>query len=142
MEDHGSFDQAKPDKPPKRLFKRIIARLNLEKKLASSRRRTLYFILALVGSLAAFLVACAALQNVLVQSELLKILSLAFSDPKTILANWQDFGLLVLESLPVISLAIFFIALFAFLESLKYAVKYLAQALSWSKKIKQTYGYK
>ncbi len=134
-----SIDRTKSPKPPKQLFERIITRLKMEKKLAVSRRRMLYFVFILAGTFAGFIVTCAALQNILVQSELLKILSLVFSDPKVVLANWQDFGLFVLESLPAISLAIFFVALFVLLGSLKYAVKYLAQMLSWSKKIKQTH---
>lgn len=137
------FEQPNDIKPPKRLFGRIITRLNSEKKLDSSRKKTLYFAFALIVSFLAFLTICVALQNVLVQSELLRILSLAFSDPKAILANWQDFGLLVLESLPAVSLAIFFVGLVIFLWSLKYVAKYLAQMLFWSKRIhKQSHGYK
>jgi len=120
-----------------------MSRLDSEKKLGSSKKKVVYFTLALFVSFAAFLAVGAALQSVLVQSELLRILSLVFSDPKDILANWQDFSFLILESLPAVSLAIFFVAFFIFLGSLKYVSKYLAQMLSWSRRInKQTYGYK
>ncbi len=137
------FEQIESVEPPKRLFHRILSRLNLEKKLETSRERTLYFTFALIFSLAAFLLVCVALQNVLVQSELLRILSLLFSDPKAVLANWRDFSLLVLESLPAVSLAIFFAATLLFLGSLKYVAKYLAQMLSWSERIKKIkHGYK
>lgn len=142
MEDQ-SFNRIDSVKPPKRLLGRIMSRLDSEKKLGSSKKKVVYFTLALFVSFAAFLAVGAALQSVLVQSELLRILSLVFSDPKDILANWQDFSFLILESLPAVSLAIFFVAFFIFLGSLKYVSKYLAQMLSWSRRInKQTYGYK
>jgi hypothetical protein len=133
------------EKPPRRLFLRIVNRIRAEKKLAASKRKTVYFLLALGGSFVAFMAACAAVQSALVQSELIRIFSLLVSDPVEIVANWRDFGLFVIESLPVTAFAIFLVTLLALLESAKYAIKNMADILSSRKQIhlqSRAYGSK
>lgn len=76
--------------------------------LAISRRRRLYARLEMAGSLvmsgislAVLFFAIGELGRQLEQAGTLKIISLVFSDSMAILANWQEFTLSFLESLPV-----------------------------------------
>ncbi len=113
-----------------RLFKRITDRIRSEEKLLTLRRRTILFSLASGVSTVAFVGFCFLLQSALVQSELLRALSLVFSDPEAVLMNWRDFGLLVLESTPAVSLAGVFAVLFLLILSAGYAVRYFAKMIS------------
>src|SRR5258708_5328685 len=117
-EEGNELEYLKPAKPPKGLLGRVLCRIQAEKKLAISRRRTTYFSVALGASVAAFFTASFALQGALFHSEMLHAFSLVFSDPAAVLADWQDFSLFLLEALPVGYLVLFLAALFALLESL------------------------
>ncbi len=134
--DEFSADHLPTVRLPRRLFERIMNRIGIERKLAASRRKTTYFSLAFVGSIAALSVMFLALRGAVIASELPQALSLIFSDPQTVAQNWQDFSLFFLESLPVLYLAAFLVALFALLESLKYSVKYLEDLFTFSKLVK------
>jgi len=125
-----------PATPPPCLFGRIVSRIRTEKKIAASRKKAAYFTFAFAGSIAAFIGAAFALEGALIESELLKLLSVIFSDPGTAIANWQDFSFFFLELLPVAYIVLFLTSLFALLESLKYVVKYFSGTLSLSKLIK------
>ena len=108
-------------------------RVRFEKKITSVRKRVFYFSVAFCGSVAVFLAACLALQNALVQSELIQILSLVFSNPGAIITNWQDFGLFVLESLPTLSFAGFLLAVILLVASARFAVRYATELLKLAK---------
>ena len=86
--------------PPKDLFGRIRSRINSERSFGASKRRVLYFSLALLGTVAGFFVSIVALQDVLIKSEFMRILSLIFADPSTVISNFGNFIFLVLESGP------------------------------------------
>jgi hypothetical protein len=135
-EDSSIADGAETATPPVYLYGRIINRIRMEKKYRAARKRAAYFSFAFLASIIASLTTFFILEGALVQSEVFKLLSLIFSDPVTTAANWQDFGSFFLESLPVVYLAIFFASVFAFLESLRYAAKYMNETFSLSKLVK------
>ncbi|HUZ92413.1 MAG TPA: hypothetical protein VNG29_00240 [Candidatus Paceibacterota bacterium] len=108
-----------------------MSRIKTEKQLAAAWRRAVYLSIALGASAAAFTSAIIVLQGALFGSELVRVLSLVFSDPATILVDWQDFSMFFLESLPVMSIVLFLAALFALLASLKYMAKNIAIVRSW-----------
>jgi len=126
-----NIDYAKPVRPPRALFSRVMSRIKTEKQLAAAWRRAVYLSIALGASAAAFTSAIIVLQGALFGSELVRVLSLVFSDPATILVDWQDFSMFFLESLPVMSIVLFLAALFALLASLKYMAKNIAIVRSW-----------
>ncbi len=114
-------------------------RVRVEKKITSVRRRVFYFSAAFCGSVAVFLGACLALQNALVQSELFQILSLVFSNPGAIIANWQVFGLFVLESLPTLSFVGFLLAVILLVASARFAVRYATELVKLAKHLHPRY---
>lgn len=134
--EHESFDDIKPIAPPAYFFNRVINRINTEKELVASKRKAAYFSIALAGSATLFSVTLLSLGGSLIESEVLKLLSVFVSDPGASLANWQDSGLFFLESLPVAHLALFLVALLAVLQSLKYVAKYTSNIFSLSKPLK------
>lgn len=107
-----------PD-PSGELYQKIILRLRREEKFLSLRKRMIIFSFGLIGSVIAFLPAWQWLKTGLVESGFTQFLSLFFSDTGIIAAYWQNFALTLLESLPVMSLAVFLTIAFIFLNSLK-----------------------
>ncbi len=62
-------------------------------------------------------------QASLVESGFIDFASLAFTDIGAILPYWESFGSALVESLPIMSIALFLFVVFAFLESLKYVAR-------------------
>jgi hypothetical protein len=135
--DNPSLRRATQADAPKKLFEQIVKRIRIEKQLASARKKAVYFSVALALSAIAFFLALATLRGTLNQSEFARAFSLVLSDPGAVLANWYDFALFALESLPVVSVLIFFAALLVLLESLKYIARYIGRAVSLEKTIQK-----
>jgi hypothetical protein len=136
-EHEGSFEGPESVKPPALLFERIMKRIGVEKKIAASKRKAAYFTIALACSAAALFAAFFSLEGALIQSEILKLLSVIAMDPGTAAANWQNFGLFFLESFPVAYAAIFLFALFILLESLTYIARNTSELFSLARSVKQ-----
>ncbi len=130
------LDNKEAATPPSCLCGKIMNRIRAEKKFEVVRKRTVFFVFALFGSAIAFLAAFLSLEGALAESQIFKLLSLIVSDPLSIAANWLDFGSFLLESLPVVYLAVFLTTLLVLLESLKYAAKYASDTFSFSKLVK------
>lgn len=109
----------KTPEAPAGLFNAIMERIKEEQRLLTIRHRITLFSLAAAVSLAICIPALNAARTELAQSGAVQFLSLAFSDPESVFMFWSDFALSILESIPVLSIAIFLAAVFAFLISLK-----------------------
>lgn len=99
-------------------------RIELEQKTASMRRRFLIVTTAFLGSLSFGVPMWRIFQNDLVRSGFTGYVSLPFYDLRTVLTNWQDFTLGVLESFPIVSTIGLLALTFVFLLTLKFAVRY------------------
>jgi len=111
-----------PTEPSPRLLATILDRIALEIH-KTARRRFAFFSTLLVVSAGGFVFAIQFLQAELASSGVLHIAALLFSDPAVALRYWQDFGLSLLELLPVASLIAALVSLFVFLESLHSTVR-------------------
>lgn len=118
-----------PNEPPAGLLDKIMARIRQEQSRIIARRLILASV-ALFASLGAFIPAINFLQKEFAQSGFWEFLSLIFSDLRTVIANWQDFGFALLESLPAMGLVAFLAALLVALWSLKRFAQILKAALS------------
>ncbi len=112
------FSYLKTEEPSVHLFVNI---LNLveENRRASARNRLILNAAALAVSFAAFIPAIYWLTVEISQSGFFQYLNLIFSDAGIISAYWQNFGLLLLESLPALSLTLTLAAFFGLLYFLK-----------------------
>ncbi len=109
---------------PEGLFAKVLARLDLERKALSMRRRFFMagaFFLGVVGSVTPVWKIFAADIS---RSGFSQYFSLLFSDSKTVFVNWQDYSLGLLESLPILSTVLFLATVLLFLVAIKYAAKY------------------
>ena len=104
--------------PPIGLFEKIIKRIHREERLLILRR-VILFSITLIGSLIGFFPALNMLLSDFNQSGFLRFFSLAFSDFSTVTTYWQSFAMILLETLPAISLALFLAVLVTFLQSIK-----------------------
>lgn len=126
------FTHLEPPEPPAGLFNKIMARIREEKLLLSIKKRLILFSAVILASVGILIPVVGAFQAEFSQSGFSQFLSLMFSDLGAVTANWQDFGLALLESLPATSL----IAFLATLLVLLWSLKHFAQAI----KIKYEYG--
>ena len=106
--------------PPAGLFNRIMARIREEEQILSIKKRLFLFSAAVLISAGALIPAVRAFQTEFSQSGLFQFLSLLFSDLRSVIANWRDFGLAILESLPAMTTVALLSATLVFLWSLKH----------------------
>ena len=119
------FTHLEPPEPPAGLLNKIMARIREEELLLSIRKRLILFSSVVLMSAGAFIPVINAFQAEFAQSGFSQFLSLIFSDFGSVMANWQDFGLTILESLPAMSLIALLTTALVFLWS----SKHLAEAL-------------
>jgi ABC-type spermidine/putrescine transport system permease subunit I len=108
--------------PPAGLFGKIMNRIHKEERILVLRR-VIIFSTTLVLSLAGFFPAFNLLLSDFNQSGFLRFFSLMFSDSSTVMIYWQSFAMILLETLPAVSLAVFLAVLLTFLQSVKFLTK-------------------
>jgi hypothetical protein len=101
------FINLKPLEPPAGLFERIILAIKREQELQRTKRLLFGFLFLLVVSLIATPLSWTILSSQVKSSGILYFISTAVSDFGTFLTLWQDFGLAIAESLPVVGITVF-----------------------------------
>lgn len=104
--------------PPTGLMEKILKRIHKEERILVLRR-VILFSLLFVGSITGFFPTLNMLVSDFNQSGFLKFLSLTFSDFSAVTTHWQSFAMVLLQTLPALSLALFMAVLLAFLQSVK-----------------------
>jgi ABC-type phosphate/phosphonate transport system permease subunit len=117
------FTHLEPPEPPEDLLNRIMKRIHREQRTRALKWRFGFFVLLLAGSAVAAVPAFRSVQASLVESGFTDFVSLAFADTGAVMAYWDSFTAALLESLPIMSIAVFLAVIFAFLESLKYVAR-------------------
>lgn len=110
-----------PIEPPTGLFDRIILAIKKEQ----AKRASFRFLFFLIISLIAVPVSGIILTNQIQNSGIFYFLSTAFENFATFLVLWQDFGLAILESLPLTGITIFVMSMSIALFTLRLSLKYL-----------------
>ena len=104
--------------PPSGLYEKIIKRIHREERVLVLRK-IFIFSTTLIASVAGFFPALKMFSGDLYQSGFLHFSSLAFSDFSTVATYWQSFAIILLETLPAVSLALFLAVVLLFLQSIK-----------------------
>ena len=110
--------------PPKGLLEKILKRIHREERLLVARR-VIIFSIMLIGSLAGFVPSLKMVLSDFSSSGFLNFFSLLFSDFSTVATYWQSFSMILLETLPALSLTLFLFVLFILLQSIKSLTKNL-----------------
>jgi ABC-type phosphate/phosphonate transport system permease subunit len=108
--------------PSPELFAKIMKRIRREERFLVLRHAVIFSATLLVSG-AAFVPVFKMLSSDFAQSGFFNFFSLVFSDFSVVISYWQNFALILLETLPVISLALFLAVLITFLQSLKSLTK-------------------
>jgi len=117
------FSHYQSPEPSYGLLGKIMKHIESEKRLSVIKWRVAVFFAGLLGSLAALFPVIQMLQARIVESGFGQFLSLLFSDFGTVATYWQSFSLSLLETLPVLHLAMFLALIFALMEFLKFFVR-------------------
>jgi hypothetical protein len=104
--------------PSQGLFKKIMKRIHREERFLAIRKN-IFFSITFVISTGSFIPAFKMLLSDFSESGFLSFFSLIFSDFSIISVYWKNFALILLETLPVFSIAVFLVILLVFLQSLK-----------------------
>ena len=104
--------------PTEELLRKVMCRIEREEK-ALVIRRIVLFSFTLIISIFGFLPAFQALSANLSNSGFIHFFSLMFSDFSTVSLYWRNFIMILLETLPAISITAFLIVLLVFLQSLR-----------------------
>jgi len=101
------FSSLSPSEPPKGLFDRIISAIRKEQELRKTRRLLLGFLSVLVISLVMMPFSWKLLLEQIENSGIIYFISAALGNFGVFLSLWQNFGLAIVESLPIAAIAIF-----------------------------------
>lgn len=104
--------------PPAGLFEKILNRIHKEERLFVLRKVVLFSI-TFTGSVIGFIPALKMLISDFTQSGFLRFFFLIFSDFSSVITYWQSFTLILLETLPALSLVLFLTVLLVLLQSVK-----------------------
>lgn len=105
--------------PPIELLDNVLCRIK-KKELCLVAWRGALFLCIMIATAIFLTPAFKMLTEDINQSGFFYFVSLLFSDFSVIASYWKNFTLALLESVPAVSLALFFAVLVLFLESLKY----------------------
>jgi len=104
--------------PPNGLLEKILIRIHREERILVLRK-TIIFSTTLALSLIALVPSFNVLLSDLSQSGFINFFSLMFSDLSVVTKYWQNFAMILLETLPTLSLALFLAIILTFLQSAK-----------------------
>jgi len=110
--------------PPKGLLERILKRIHKEERFLVLRK-VIIFSVMLIGSLVGFVPSLKMLLSDFGSSGFVNFFSLIFSDFSVITTYWRSFAMILLETLPALSLALFLAVLLIILQSMKSLIKNL-----------------
>jgi hypothetical protein len=105
------FSHLKVEEPPAHLFINILKQVEKNQR-TYARNRFIFNTVALMVSVVALIPAVYFLISEMTQSGFYRYLMLIFSDSGIVANYWQNFGFLLLESLPVLSLTMVLAAFF------------------------------
>lgn len=117
------FTYSASSEPSPNLVGKVIQRIRSEQRLAASKWRVALFAVSLLASAVAFIPAFRMMQSGFTESGFMQFFSLLFTDFSIVMTYWKSFGLTLLETLPVVSLSVFFTIVLVFLESFVQLVK-------------------
>lgn len=108
--------------PPSGLLEKILKRIHKEERFLVFRKNIMFSV-TLAGSLAGIIPSFRMLLSDFSNSGFFNFFSLIFSDFSVVTTYWQSFTIILLETLPAMSLAIFLAVLLTFLQSFKFLMK-------------------
>lgn len=119
------FQYCSTPSAPEGLLDKIMDGISRQQRSFISKLKLAIFSLGLVGSLTALFPVFKMVQSSMAETGFFQFVSLMFTDSQYVVSYWQNFTMSLLQSLPVINLAIFLAVIFIFLESLKFFVRNL-----------------
>ena len=104
---------------PEGLSTRILARIRQEQNMRILKWRISFFALMLILSATGAVSVFQSVQMSFAETGSLRFIALLLSDFTTVMGYWQSFALVLIESLPVATMALFLLLILAFLQSFK-----------------------
>lgn len=103
--------------PPDGLLEKIMYRIHVEERVLALRKIIIFSII-FIASIISIIPAYTTLLSDLSSTGFLNFFSLIFSDFSSITSYWKSFSMILLETIPALSLAIFLAIFITFLQSI------------------------
>lgn len=107
---------------PSDLADKIIVRIKEKQRLAALVKMAVFGVLSILA-MAIGVWVWYTQSSAIVSSEVVKLLSLAFSDTAVVLNFWKEYSLSLLESIPFISIAFLLVCLWTLFASMRITIK-------------------
>jgi hypothetical protein len=117
------FSQIEAAEPSAGLLDRVLLAIKKEQRRQQARKLAFVLVLLLVVSVAATSFSWTILVGQLAKSGFIYFIKAALSDFATFLSLWQDFGLAVLESLPILGLVALMASIGLFVFTLRWFLR-------------------
>ena len=104
------------------LLEKVLKRVHREERIYAIKRITIFSI-TLTTSIIAFIPSLNILLADFSETGFINFFNLLFSDFSVVLTYWKSFTLVLLETLPALSLALFLAVIVTFLQSIKSLTK-------------------
>ena len=101
------FQYIESQEPPEGLFNKIILAIKKEQELQHTKRLLFGFLLLLIISIISTPFSFGLLVNQIKSSGIHYFISSAFSNFSVFITFWKEFSLAILESIPIVAVAIF-----------------------------------
>lgn len=137
MNENKHFFGISSDKPPKRLFRTIVNRLKLEKKLRLLIGKLSLFSAILSFSIILIFIVFFVFKSELAESETGFFLSFLLSDTAISFRYFEYLISAVLESMPITAIAVSLFAIFLLMTSLRFVVRCHDKFLALNELIKK-----
>jgi ABC-type phosphate/phosphonate transport system permease subunit len=108
---------------PSDLFPKVMKSIYSERKRLAACRRFAVASIVFFTALASLYPVWSSLHTEFAASGFSQFLSLLVWDSRSVFANWQDYGLSLLESFPIINTAILLTVILSILLSIKFIAK-------------------
>lgn len=119
--------------PRPQLLGIILEKIHKEERIFVIKHVVLFliiFVCSIIGIVPAFNMLASDISS----SGFNHFFSLIFSDFSSVTTYWQSFGMILLETLPAVSLALFLAVVLTFLESAKFLTKDIKKLNLWNQK--------
>lgn len=113
------FSRLGTSEMPDDLLDKIMTRIKMEKSLLAVKRKLIVFSLGFAASAIGLVPVFNLVRADFAESGFFQFFSLLFSDFSVAVNYWQTFAMSLLETVPVVSMAIFLAVILVFLWSLK-----------------------
>lgn len=116
------FERLPKVEAPEALYHSVLMRVDAVRLRAMRIKFAVFSLLGFTAGISLIPLTSSAIAQA-IESGFIDYASLVMTDGAVVLSYWQEFGITLIESLPILAITLILIALFTLLESVRFATK-------------------